>query len=263
MSITRILGRIRNALVVILIGRFKWRYLSWALTEQWRLARFENIHKGDACFIIGNGPSLRLMDLSALNECHTFGLNKIYLMQQEVDLQLSYHVAVNELVVQQGFEELKRLPCPKFLSSKSIGTLRKSDDMFVLLTEGANLSFQSDLTREMSEGFTVTFVAMQLAYYMGFDEVFLIGVDHHFNETSKTEKRQFLKGDDPNHFSPDYFKDQTWDLPDLEGSELAYMLARFAFERDGRKIWDATIKGRLEVFEKISYKDALARATAK
>jgi len=42
-------------------------------------------------------------------------------------------------------------------------------------------------------------------------------------------------------------------LGDLETSELAYRLAKYHFEQDGREILDATVGGKLQVFKKVDY----------
>jgi hypothetical protein len=95
---------------------------------------------------------------------------------------------------------------------------------------------------------------MQIAYYMGFQEVILIGVDHSFSTTGKPHATVTSQGDDPNHFAANYFgKGFRWQLPDLETSELAYRLAKEQFERAGREIVDATIGGKLQVFRKVDY----------
>ena len=44
-----------------------------------------------------------------------------------------------------------------------------------------------------------------------------------------------------------------WDAPDYETEEFAYKLARKEFEKSGRKIYDATIGGKLNVFEKVNF----------
>src|SRR5262249_54292447 len=112
-----------------------------------------------------------------------------------------------------------------------------------------------DVSHPISSGGTVTFVSLQLAYFMGFREVIVIGLDHSFAEKgipNSTEVRQSEK--DQSHCHPDYFpKGTKWQLPDLYRSEFAYALAREAFERDGRNIIDATIGGRCEVFRKESF----------
>ena len=82
----------------------------------------------------------------------------------------------------------------------------------------------------------------------------LIGVDHSFATKGAPNTTVQSEGDYPNHFSASYFgKGFRWQLPDLETSELGYRLARKAFEEDGRKILDATVGGKLEIFEKVDY----------
>jgi hypothetical protein len=60
------------------------------------------------------------------------------------------------------------------------------------------------------------------------------------------------------HFDPRYFAGGAkWQLPDLDNSEVAYRLARAAFESDGRRIIDATVDGALQVFPKVRLEEAL------
>ena len=239
-------------------------YREWYYKHSKRLMRFKDIHKGKDCFIIGNGPSLNKIDLKPLKDYHTFGLNKIYLMLDRVDLNLSYHVAVNPLVIEQSAKEFETLQCQSFLSfSAARGRVRNLDKFFFIAT-GGPFTFQEDITREIHEGYTVTYVAMQLAYYMGFRRLFLIGVDHNFKATGVPNEQQLLTGEDLNHFDPQYFGGgKEWHLPDLEASELAYHLARFHFNRAGRQIFDATTDCKLQIFPKIKYEQALARCEKK
>jgi hypothetical protein len=51
-----------------------------------------------------------------------------------------------------------------------------------------------------------------------------------------------------------------WQLPDLLRSELAYAEARTAFERDGRRIVDATPGGGCTVFEREDFDRLFARS---
>ena len=115
-------------------------------------------------------------------------------------------------------------------------------------------TFSRDITRGIWEGATVTYVAMQVAYYFGCSKVILIGVDHSFSTTGNPHTVVTSDGDDINHFDPNYFgKGFRWQLPDLETSEIAYRLARAEFEAAGREVVDATIGGKLDVFRKADY----------
>lgn len=240
-------------------------YLDWYYEERPRLQQFKNIHAGADCFIIGNGPSLNQMDLSPLNNYYCFGLNKIFLLFEKQPLQLSYHVAVNPLVIEQMATQLASgmLGCPSFVAVNRMGnTSVHSDSLYKLLTTG-KWSFYHTVEEPIAEGFTVTYVAMQLAYYMGFQRVFLLGVDHNFQQKGKPNEEQVMKEEDVNHFHPDYFKGMNWQLADLEGSEASYSLARHQFHETGRQLFDCTHNGKLTIFPKISFEQALSIAKKK
>ena len=246
-----------------LAGNYDNRLLvEWHLKHRRRLLKFRNVHQGESCFIIGNGPSLNKMDLSLLKGRHTFGLNKVHLLLEKFDLQLSYHVAVNSLVIEQCVREFEALSCPSFLSFGAARDFtRKSDHIHMLATDShfhTPYSFYTDPLQPISEGYTVTYVALQLAFYMGFEKVFLIGVDHNFKVAGTPNEEQRLSGEDENHFDPRYFSDMKWHLPDLESSELSYHLARYFYGRAGRQVLDATVNGKLQIFPKVSYREALA-----
>ncbi|WP_346290805.1 6-hydroxymethylpterin diphosphokinase MptE-like protein [Sphaerothrix gracilis] len=258
-SVKAALKPVRDALVEYLNHFSDPVHRHWYFKEVPRLQKFKDKHKGESCFIIGNGPSLNRMDLSLLKNHHTFGLNKIYLMFDKVDLDINYHVSVNSLVIQQSTKEFESLTCPSFLSVRASHNIVCSKQNIYKIMTGVPMSFQEDISKTVCEGYTVTYVAMQIAFYMGFRNIFLIGVDHNFAVKGKPNEQQFLKQDDPNHFSPDYFKGSQWNLPDLEASELSYRLAKFYFERDDRLIYDATLDGKLKVFPKISYEAALEK----
>lgn len=235
-------------------------FREWHHRHSRRLLRFKNIHQGKDCFIIGNGPSLNNLDLRPLKDYYTFGLNKIYLMFNRVDLNLSYHVAINPLVIQQSIKEFEALACPSFLSFRAAKDIVEHiDHLYFVCTDEPLFTFKKEITSSIHEGYTVTYVALQIAHYMGFKRVFLIGVDHNFKVEGDPNEQQLLIGDDLNHFDPRYFGGgKEWHLPDLEGSELAYNLARFHFNRDEREIFDATLNGKLQIFPKITYGQALS-----
>ena len=230
----------------------------WFFKHTQDLSRFKNIHQGESCFIIGNGPSLNKMDLSLLEGCFTFGLNKIYLLFDKIDFRVNYHVAVNRLVIDQSLEQFKLMDCPSFLSYRVVRPLLDGTETnFYYLATGGPFTFRKDITVPLHEGYTVTFVALQIAFFMGFKNVFLIGMDHNYTARGQANDVQFMQNDDPNHFDPTYFRKKNWQLPDLAGSELSYHMARFFYNKEGRQIYDATVGGKLNIFPKIKYEEAL------
>lgn len=226
----------------------------WAASRR-RLLEYKDAHRGQRCFILGNGPSLRKTDLSRLKGEFTFGLNRIYLLFPELGFPTSCLVSVNDLVLEQCAAEMRALELPKFVTWRARRWLRRDPStIFIDSDYTGPEDFAPQALGRMYEGFTVTYVALQLAYHMGFQDVVLVGVDHNFVTQGLANQEVVSQGDDPNHFAPDYFgKGFRWQLPDLEGSERAYRLARAAFEADGRQVRDATVGGKLDVFPKVDF----------
>jgi hypothetical protein len=230
------------------------------LNSRWHKSQLQmreqhNTHAGERCFIIGNGPSLRKTDLTKLQGEFTFGLNRIYLIFPELGFSTSCLVSVNDLVLEQCANEMKALDLPKYLTWRSRHWF--SDDpqaVFVDTDFTGPENFSSEASSRIFEGFTVTYVALQLAFHMGFSEAILIGVDHNFTTQGPANQAVVSQGDDPNHFAPNYFgAGFKWQLPDLDGSERAYTLAKKAYEDAGRHVVDATIGGKLTIYPKVDY----------
>jgi hypothetical protein len=85
-------------------------------------------------------------------------------------------------------------------------------------------------------------------------------VDHNFQQKGKPNEQQLHKEADVNHFHPDYFKGHQWHLADLEGNEASYALAKHQFHASGRDILDATVDGKLNIYQKIPFEEAVKAA---
>lgn len=218
---------------------------------------YKDRHLFSRCVIICNGPSLNNMDLSFLKKEICFGLNKIYLGFKKYNFYPRYYVAVNEKVLRQSESEIKKLTSVKFLSNRCPDLFFNDSLTNVINTISPPSRFSKDIALGIEEGWTVTYAALQVAYYMGFSEVYIIGMDHRFDFSGEPNEEKLLVGKDPNHFSDEYFSDQKWDNPDLLKSEESYRVAKSIYEEDGRKIYDATINGSCEVFEKFNYLDLI------
>lgn len=236
----------------------------WRRQSIRRLAALKDSHAGERAFIIGNGPSLKKTDLSKLKDEFSFGLNRIYLMFPELGFQTSCLVSINDLVIEQCAEEMISLEIPRFFAWHShhhFSQFSSQKDALpnFLYTTFTGPGFATDVRGRVWEGATVTNVALQLAFHMGFQQVILVGVDHNFTTKGPANTTVTSTGDDPNHFSPAYFgKGFRWQLPDLETSEIGYRMARQAYEFAGRKVVDATIGGKLTIFPKADYESLFA-----
>src|SRR3546814_955758 len=90
--------------------------------------------------------------------------------------------------------------------------------------------FSTNAARLIWIGGTVTYVCLQLAFYMGFDEVYLVGMAHNYARPDHVQSVGTVwtsNGEDPNNFHPDYFgKGYRWNDPMVWRMEVAYRKAR-------------------------------------
>ena len=222
------------------------------------LGPLRDAYIGKRVVLMGNGPSLGQTDWSLLKSEFTIGLNRIYLLRSEMGFYPSFHICVNALVIAQFATDILRIPSVKLIDWEAASKLEGTHEDVACIPSVPTHRFRSDIRHGWHTGGTVTFPAMQLAYYLGFRQVILIGVDHRFAAKGPANQIVESQGADPDHFHPDYFgKGAMWQLPDLEESELSYTLAREAFRIDGREILDCTVGGALAVFPKRKLEDVL------
>ncbi len=227
-------------------------YKRWESTRRMRMLK--DRHRGQRCFIIGNGPSLNQMDLTRLKGQNTIGMNRIYLLFPKVGFETTYYACVNPLVVEQFGPDIEKLPMTKFIGWHGRQWMDFTPSTILLAPTSRTPLFSEAPTHVLWEGATVTYAAMQVAYYLGFEEVILIGVDHNFVDKGRPHQEVVTEVHDANHFDPNYFgKGYRWNLPDLETSEIAYRMAKQHYEANGRRILDATVGGKLTVFPKVDY----------
>jgi hypothetical protein len=214
----------------------------------------QNKHDGETAVVIGNGPSLNDVDLERLGKKFvTFGSNRIY----------SFPFSPTYYAIADSKMGLACIPDIVKLSKKVFNP----EEMF--LPRQYNLPFGNpinyvvkndfsfDPEHELVIGGTVTYVLLQLAYYMGFRKIVLVGVDHNYPVASKgMPGSAFLAtGEDLDHFKPkddtEYFKlGHLFNRPELAGTTHAYNLARSIYEADGRKIVNCTRNSMLLVYDK-------------
>lgn len=228
--------------------------------EYQRLKEFKNCLLGKSAILVCNGPSLREVDFGLIDESRytIMGLNKIYLGFENLSISPRFIAAVNKKVLEQSATDYNALGITKFISNRVDAALLPSDETTYRinsqhLPKGAK-RFSLEPDSYIHEGWTVTHVALQLLYYMGISKVFIVGMDHNFNqhEVGKENKAAVIEGDDIDHFDPRYFGNgQQWDLPDLVNSEISYQEALKTYQSDGRSIYDCTVNGKCKVFPKL------------
>ncbi|MCF3640128.1 glycosyltransferase [Rhizobium sp. TRM95111] len=228
-----------------------------------RIARWRNVYKGKRAFLIGNGPSLNRCDLSYLRDEITIGVNSIFLKADELGGLPTHYVVEDFFVAEDRAEQINALTGTTKWFGNYLKYCLDDDDAHWLnvrmrYDNYKNFPFFStDASRQVWAGGSVTFICMQLAFFFGIKELYLIGFDHHYviPDTTDIDGGNLTSlGDDPNHFDKTYFgKGLRWHDPKTERMELGYSKAGLTFERHGRKIYNATVGGKLEVLERRDY----------
>lgn len=234
-----------------------------SLKEKW---------KGEKCIIIGNGPSLNKINFNFLKDKYTFGVNGIFYKTDEIhDFRPYFYVVEDTAVMRDNVNRINNYKCNyRFFPNiyKKFITQRE-DTYFFNLNRGFYEPksdffefprFSPNPSKKIFAGQSVTMVNLQLAYYFGFKEVYLIGMDFDYkkvgNEIIQGHKITSMD-DDINHFHPDYFgKGKIWHDPKLENVMKSYKLIKTVYELSGKKIYNSSVGGKLEIFDRISLEDA-------
>ena len=231
-----------------------------------KLRSFSNKHLGQRCFVIGNGPSLNLLDLTKLKNEFTFGVNAIYLNYDKMGFYPTYYVVEDTFVAEDRAEEINNYKESIKFFGHYLKYCLRPDENSIVLNVIKNYKpyrnfphFSTNSLRKIYVGGSVTYLSLQLAYFMGFSEVYMIGFDHNYEipkDAILTNNNVSIMStsDDPNHFHPDYFgKGKRWHDPKVDRMEKGFLKAKKYFEMDDRKIYNATFGGHLEVFQRKDY----------
>lgn len=234
--------------------------------------------KGKRCFILGNGPSLNKCDLKLLKNEYTFGVNGIFYKTEEMGFKPTFYMVEDGHVVDDNLEKINAYdPEYKFFPSLYKEKIKNTENTYFFAADlgfyrGDHPFFEKPrFSYDFSEvgycGQSVTYLNMQLAYYLGFTEVYLIGMDfsYQIRETDEVCGATLVSNeDDINHFHPDYFgKGKKWHDPKVHNVARSYEFAKECFEKNGRYIYNATIGGQLEIFERVDYETLFNRDNIK
>ena len=238
--------------------RLRWDLKPESRRSRARLRALKDVHAGKKAVILCNGPSLNKVDFRLLDGTYCFGLNKIFLMFGRSDFRPSCIVAVNRLVIEQSAQVYNDTAIPLFLDSRATDIIHAGPSRVFLPYTMLSRFFARDCSLSVYQGNTVTYVALQLAFHMGFSDVALVGCDHHFETTGPANLIVPAGASDPNHFDPNYFANVPWQLPDLVESEISYRMADRVFRASGRRLVNATEGGKLEILPRMVLDDFLA-----
>lgn len=214
------------------------------------LEKFKNIHKGQRCFIVATGPSLRICDLDTLynNGEICISVNGIFKAFNQTKWRPNYYMISDTDGGSIWENEILRMDIQAKFVSDIICCFRDKhyDNIykwhFIHQTNDDNVpSFSDDFACGGYRGYTIVYEgALQLAVYMGFREIYLVGTDCTISPDGKTP-----------HFVADYAEDPGHLF--LDEIMLAYQTAKQYADSHGIKIYNATRGGALEIFPRVDF----------
>lgn len=220
------------------------------------LLEYKNIHKGKRCFIVATGPSLSINDLNRLHEHGEIciSMNRIFNIFPRTQWRPNYYMIGDKEMIEDLSDQIADLRLPhKFVSSepKSYWKNSKSKDSipYKILTRGyidKMPFFSENIEKGICHGTTVTYVCIQLAVYMGFSEIFLLGVDFNYSNDLYDTK---------NHFEGCDTIDNKIRLNRIypERVLLAYKKAYEYCQNHDCNIYNATRGGKLELYKRVNF----------
>lgn len=210
--------------------------------EKWDA--LHNIFTGIAC-VIANGPSLNDIPVSFLTKYPSFGTNNIFLK----DIVTTFYVVTNEHVIEQSRNAILDYPADVKFSKSLLPD-------FIHYDINNKRRFSKAPHEGLHEGHTVTHVCLQIAWWMGFTEILIVGLDHHYNDVGKSNETAVKTQPDTDHFSAAYFPPGTvWQYPDLCQSEISYTRALSVYKKSGRSIINISTKSACSIFPREAWED--------
>lgn len=218
------------------------------------------------CFIIGTGPSLTIKDLIKLKNEITFGANSLCRVFGQIGFATTYYGFQDEGVWLESKDIIRSLDLNHvFYNSRLLFELGKKN--FSIYKDAIpffnfpcrhNLDYGKDLRTKFSlecdkivyDGYTILYSLVQIAVYMGFSEIYLLGADCNYNPI---QKMHFIDSAHDADIDDPTFQNNAGGRSMIESYKIAKQFA----DSNGIKIFNATRGGILEVFPRVNLDEVL------
>lgn len=213
------------------------------------LWEWKDKYKGERVFVIGNGRSLLKTPLEDLIGEHCFATNKIADIYDKTEWRPTLYQLMTGHTShwRDSILETIELGIPSFIWWRRAELVGYHPNIiWTEIYHEHEPRWEYDVSKGLGKS-TSGVIMIQLAMYMGFNPIVLVGFDSNWRPTSA--------GVDPNHFADDY-------LPNVSDEEArrwnkvapkAHALAQEAADEIGVEIVDATIDGSLTAHRKVSW----------
>ncbi|MGM9970056.1 MAG: 6-hydroxymethylpterin diphosphokinase MptE-like protein [Anaeroplasma sp.] len=212
-----------------------------------------NSHNNEMCFIVATGPSLTFEDLELLNskKVFCFGMNSLIKIYNETNWRPNIYGIQDDYVydsLKNEFNSLSNYENTLFVSTTNISKVNDTkidfkqfflnylDHKMYHKNNYGKFKFSDDCYACIYDAYSITFTLMQLAVYMGFKTICLLGCDCNYN----LSKAHFIES---GHVDP---------KAQIMGDKMIY--GHYEFEKyaksKGVKVINCTRGGMLEVYER-------------
>ena len=217
------------------------------------IRKYKNIHNGELCFVVGTAPSLQMADLELIKNYTAFSCNSIVLAFDKTDWRPSYYGVqdrgVNKLrdkimahqnefrdilVGVTSADETPDIGCPAVNY-----ILQRLDHSKRGIKHCYKATSRAD--KYLYDGYSIVYSMLELAMYMGFRDIVLLGVDCDYSSKNA-------------HFI-EYTKDR--DQNASIKMYKAYECIRKFAESRGIRIRNASRGWKLDVFECVRLEEIL------
>lgn len=220
-----------------------------------KLLDYKNIHNGKRCFIIATGPSLTMDDIESLKDEYTFSMNSICKLYDETDWRPSYYAVQDNFVFAQMNSIIrKHKEVPVFISDNIKNKYKREPEWIEFPTDTMyhsydmkigkyHAKFSDDAYDIVYDGYSIAYSCIELAVYMGFKEIYLLGADC----TYLGEKEHFIDSGVED-------RSRKYATPKLI---VGYEKVKEYADSHEIKVYNATRGGVLEVFPRVKLEDVL------
>ena len=228
-----------------------------------KITRLKDIHNGERCFIVANGPSLTADDLNMLHTKgeYTFGMNRIFKFFEKTEWRPTYYVCEDILIFNDCIDEINSIESKiKFIpiNHHFFNGININNAYYFLANycreKDFPNSFSTNIAKQMDSMGTVTFTCINIAAYMGFSEIYLLGVDHNYHVIKDEYGNTIVDDSVKDYFCDNYDNDiQDIVVHDMGQNTRAYRKAKAACDELGTTIYNATRGGKLEIFHRVNF----------
>jgi len=236
-----------------------------------RNRHFKNLHAGQRCFIVGNGPSTQYQNLSRLKDEITIAVNDFARNPEAASVQYSYWVLaapfywerpqvhflpVVQLAVDQALSPQLFVPTTGFSYFNTVRPGPLINYNYFHYSQ-ATIETEIDFTQGIpAYGQNVILVAMMLAFHLGCNPIYLIGIDHDILKVTEEQYADYASAHSYKEADCQKVSDyMTWEQWQGAKARMLFQYGELKTYAAGRgiQVRDATCGGHLEVFPKDNY----------